>query len=133
MRYPLDNMRFLKLVLITLLLPTLACSAVQPITPDTNAQFIQGQWSYSEDLGGGLASVLTWDFRAGHFTLEGYPPLFQEGDYRVMKSEGDTVILRLVNQSGDLPTDDREIEIILDRGAETLMIDGQGPFHRVNP
>jgi hypothetical protein len=126
-------LRRLALAWCVLILPALACSAVEQVTPDTNAQFIQGQWSYSEDLGGGFASVLTWNFRAGHFTLEGYPPLFQEGDYRVVKSEGDTVILRLVNQSGDLSTDDRDIEIILDRSAETLMIDGQGPFHRVNP
>jgi hypothetical protein len=122
-----------KLVLLSLLFPALACSAVQSITPDTNLQFIQGQWSYSEDLGGGLASVLTWDFRDGRFTLEGYPPLFQEGDYQVVQSAGESVTLRLVNQSGDLSTTDREIEIILDRGAETLLIDGQGPFHRVNP
>lgn len=122
-----------KFTLIILLLPIFACSALRQITPDTNARFIQGQWSYSQDLGGGLASVLTWDFRNGQFTLEGYPPLFQEGDYRVVKSDGDTVTLRLVNQSGDLSTDDREMEIILDRSAETLMIDGQGPFHRVNP
>lgn len=122
-----------KFTLIILLLPIFACSALRQITPDTNAQFIQGQWSYSQDLGGGLASVLTWDFRNGHFTLEGYPPLAQKGDYRVVKSDGDTVTLRLVNQSGDLSTDDREMEIILDRSAETLMIDGQGPFHRVNP
>lgn len=126
-------LRRLALAWCVLVLPTLACSTFAQTAPDTNAQFIQGQWSYSEDLGGGFASVLTWDFRNGHFTLEGYPPLFQEGDYRVVKSEGDIVILRLVNQSGDLPTDDREIEIILDRTAETLMIDGQGLFHRVNP
>lgn len=126
-------MRRLGLVVCLWLLPTLACSAVQAITPDTNALFIQGQWSYSQDLGGGFASVLTWDFRSGHFTLEGYPPLLQEGDYRVVTSEGDSLTLRLVNQSGDLPTDDRDIVILLDRSAETLMIDGQGPFHRVNP
>jgi hypothetical protein len=121
------------LALCILLLPTLACSAVQQIAPDTNAQFIQGQWSYSQDLGGGFASTLTWDFRSGHFTLEGCPPLSQEGDYRVVKSDGDNVTLRLVNQSGDLPTADRDLEIVLNRSDETLMIDGQGPFHRVNP
>lgn len=121
------------LVWLSLILPTLACSAIQQIAPDENLQFIQGQWSYSQDLGEGFASVLTWDFRAGHFILEGYPPLFQEGDYQVVKSDGDTVTLRLVNQSGDLATDEREIEIVLDRNAETLLIDGQGPFHRVNP
>ena len=115
------------------ILPTLACSALQQITPDTTTQFIQGQWSYSQDLGDGFFSNLTWDFRTGHFTLEGYPPLYQEGDYRVLTSDGDNVTLRLINQSGDLPSDDRDLEIVLDRSAETLMIDGQGPFHRVNP
>lgn len=112
-------------VALILALALAGCGAGDP------APALAGRWSLSQDLGGGFSSYLTWGFTGGRFTLEGYPPLRQAGRFRLIAQRENTYRLQLYDQSGDLPTDDRELLVVYDPQADTLLIDGQGPYHRV--
>jgi hypothetical protein len=109
---------------------TLACAT---LGMGDNERFIQGGWSHGTDNGDGHGTYLLLTFTPGYFSMEGYPPLEQRGRYRVVDSRGDTLTLAFTHQSGDLPTDDRELLIVLDRTADTLLIDGGGPYTRSGP
>jgi hypothetical protein len=113
------------------LLLTLFLTACGPTDP--NEKFIQGTWMAAGDLGEGHSWYLEWTFENGKFSVEGYPPLTQTGDYKVTKSEGTTLTLELTNQEGDWPTDDTEIIVIIDPDNQTLTIDNQGPFTKTTP
>ena len=110
-----------------LLAATLACST---LLMGENERFIQGTWTYTIDQGDGHAAYLDVTFTPGFFEMQGYPPLEQSGRYRVVSSDGDTLTLRLTEQEGDLPTDDQDMVIALDRAADQITIDGQGPYWR---
>jgi hypothetical protein len=116
--------------LAMLLFASLACST---LTMGDNERFIQGTWSYGTDNGDGHGTFLNLTFTPGAFKMEGYPPLEQTGRYRVLSAQGDTLSLRLTAQAGDLPTDDRDMVIVLDRAAGTLTVDGGGPYSRSGP
>jgi hypothetical protein len=112
---------------ISLLAATLACAT---LAMGENERFIQGTWTQGTDNGDGHGTYLELRFEAGRFTMQGYPPLEQSGRYRVTGSEGDLLTLELTDQSGDLPTDDREMLLVLDRANDSLMVDGGAPFTR---
>lgn len=101
-----------------------ACAAPDP------APALAGGWTFSQDLGQGFGAYLTWSFAGDRFTLEGYPPLRQEGRFRLIERRDHTYRIQLFAQSGDLPADEREILVVYDPTADTLMIDGQGPYRR---
>jgi hypothetical protein len=120
----------LALPLFLSLAASLGCSTLLMGEPE---RFVQGTWMHATDLGDGHASYLEVNFDTGRFTMDGYPPLHQTGRYRVASSAGDTLTLRLTGQSGDLPTDDRDMVLVLDPAADQLLIDGEGPFTRTEP
>ncbi len=110
--------------LAILLIPLLvACGPADP-----NEKFIQGTWTASGAIDDGHAWFLDWTFKDGSFEVTGYPPLHQTGKYQIVSSDGDTLTLKLTDQQGDWPTDDREMTIFIDTANETLKIDNQGPF-----
>ena len=111
-----------------LILATLACNTMLPLDP--NERMLQGSWAQTRDQGEGHTSYLKWTFDHGRFEVDGYPPLHQTGRYRLMKSEGSTLVLQLYDQSGDWPVDEREIEIVLNSDGQSLTIDGEEPFQR---
>lgn len=113
--------------LTLLLAASLACST---LLMGEQERFVQGTWTHAADLGDGHASYLEVTFAAGRFTMDGYPPLHQTGRYRVDSASGDTLTLHLTAQAGDLPTDDRDMVIVLDQAADQLLIDGEGPYSR---
>jgi hypothetical protein len=100
---------------------------------DPNDQYIQGAWQAAGDLGEGHSWYLKWTFKNGTFSVDGYPPLTQTGNYRVKSSIGSALTLELTNQKGDWPTDDRTITVLIDKGSNTMTIDNQGPFSRTDP
>lgn len=95
----------------------------------TGEDFIQGAWRLTGD-NDGHAWFLEWTFYNGRFNLKGYPPLYQEGKYRVIKTEGDRLTLELYDLKGNSGVDDRKIEVAIDKKRETLMIDDKGAFKR---
>lgn len=109
-----------KIVIIALFLTILGGCAPRL---GSDANFF-GTWKDEERLPDGFASYLQWTFkRNSTFKLEGYPPLIQEGKFRVEKIEGNKVTLFLFEQKGDLPTEDRLLPLVV--GNNTLTIDGQ--------
>jgi hypothetical protein len=92
-------------------------------------KFIQGTWQLRGE-NDGHAWFLEWTFDQGKFNLKGYPPLYQEGKYRIVKTEGNKMTLELYDQQGNFGTENRRIEVISDKSKDTLMIDDKGPFTR---
>ena len=119
--------RLLPLVAIALLLFSFVAAAYS--AKKTNEDFIQGMWRLTGEQGG-HGWYLEWTFDHGRFDLKGYPPLAQEGKYRIIKADGDKLTLELYDQKGNFGTENSRIEIVLDKKKDTLMIKDQGPFKR---
>jgi len=121
-----------------LLLLVILLAASFPVASQTTAsgdEEIQGTWYLSgqvKDRNGqpGLSWFLEWTFDQGKFNLSGYPPLHQEGSYRIIQREGKRLTLELYDQQGNFGTDTSRIEIIIQKNKDRLMIKGQGPFKR---
>ena len=92
--------------------------------------FIHGTWRAA---GGDRirAWFLEWTFADGVFKQAGYPPILQEGKYRIIRADGDRVTLELYEQKGNFGTENRQIEILLDKPANRLAIDGMKNFLRI--
>ena len=98
--------------------------------PDSDEKQIQGAWRLTGS-NGRHAWFLEWTFEQGKFTLKGYPPLYREGSYRIIKTEGSKLTLELYDQKGNFGTENSQIEIVIDKDKDKLKIKGQGPFSRV--
>lgn len=119
------TLRF-RTTLILFIIPLLvACNLSNP-----QEKYIRGTWRASGSLDETHAWYLDWTFSDGTFEVQGYPPLQQTGNYEVVSSDEENITLKLTNQQGDWPTDDREITILIDTVNETLTVDNQGPFTR---
>jgi hypothetical protein len=100
---------------------------------DADLDFIQGNWrAEGADPSGRHGWFQTWTFDQGKFKHEGYPPLLQEGSYRLLKKDKNKLTLELYEQSGTFGTENSQIEIIINKSKGILTIKGQGPFKRVN-
>ena len=101
---------------------------------DANDDSIQGTWHLSGQVdskdGHGFSWFLEWTFDHSKFNLSGYPPLHQEGRYRIVKTEGNKLTLELYDQRGNFGTENSQIEIVVDKEKDTLTIKDQGPFTR---
>ena len=103
-----------------------------------NAKFIEGTWRLDGQLpsGGkspGMSWFLEWTFVGGTFVQQGYPPLRQEGRYRIVADRENTVTLELHDQRGTFGANDRKLEIVIDREGRRLKIQGKEGFKRIEP
>ena len=119
--------RLFPLVAIALILFSAAGHASS--TGKSNEDFIQGTWRLTGE-NGGHAWFLEWTFDRGRFDLKGYPPLAQYGKYRIIKTDDNKLTLELYDQKGNLGTENSQLEVVVDKKKDTLMIKGQGPFKR---
>ncbi len=104
-------------------------------TENSGESAIQGTWYLEGQVRDrnnqpGLSWFLEWRFEQGRFNLAGYPPLHQEGSYRIIRTEGNHLTLELYDQQGNFGTDTSRIEIVIQKNKDRLMIKGQGPFKR---
>jgi hypothetical protein len=120
----------MKIILSLLLIALVGVSTVRAHVTDSDERQIQGTWRL-EGSSGGHSWFLEWTFAEGRFTLKGYPPLFQEGSYRITKTGAGRLTLALYDQKGNFGTENSEIEIVIDTRKDKLKIKGQGPFSRV--
>jgi hypothetical protein len=125
----------MKTILLLIFISLVVSFPVASSVRDVNDDAIQGVWYLSgqvTDKNGkpGLSWFLEWRFDQGKFNLSGYPPLHQEGSYRITKTEGNKLTLELYDQKGNFGTDNSQIEIIVDKEKDELQIKGQGPFTR---
>jgi hypothetical protein len=122
----------------------LAAFALTGCKADPNEEFIQGQWYDNNDhlanIPAESAQESFWYFDNKTFETYGccFTPMSFSGYYRILKSEGDILLLELYNlkgqnQSGPYSsTDTMPLEIEIDRQADTIQI-GSDPFTRVSP
>ncbi len=116
----------MKLFLSLAVAALLAC----PPAAGENENFMQGTWRLSGTSDATHGWFLEWTFDRGSFTLEGYPPLRQEGKYRVLSDQGNKLSLELYDQQGNFGTDNSQLEIVVDKEQEALKIKDRGPFKR---
>lgn len=116
------------LLLTVLLLSFSSFAARAPVHPQE--RFLQGSWRLDGSDEKKNSWFLKWTFDMGSFTLEGYPPMHQEGSYQILDVNGDKVTLELYDQKGTFGSEKSKIELVLDKKKDTLMIKGQGPFTR---
>ena len=94
-------------------------------------KFIQGTWrATGTDPSGRHAWFQEWTFTDGKFKETGYPPLEQSGSYRVLKAERNKLTLELYDQDGTFGTENRQLEIVINKRRATLRIGTVGPFRR---
>ncbi|MCJ7550088.1 MAG: hypothetical protein MUQ30_10440 [Anaerolineae bacterium] len=115
----------------------LLLAAVAVGCTDRNAAFIQGDWFFGAPGVGGITrqtSVHTdWNFDDGalvaHSCCDNRPGM--SGHYRIVESEEDSLVLELFNTEGAGVEDGYQVQIVIDRAAEALSIQGVGPFLRM--
>ena len=98
-------------------------------TTGESEKFIQGTWRVTGE-NGGYGWFLEWTFVDGNFKQLGYPPIVQEGKYKVLRADGDRLTLELYEQKGTFGEQNRELQISLDRQANQLTISGTKGFTR---
>ena len=104
---------------------------------DRNEVYVQGDWFFSAPGVGGITpatSVHTyWNFDDGAVVAQSCfedRPGFS-GHYRVVESEGGSLVLELFDVEGAGAADAYYVQIVIDRVAEALSIQGVGPFSRM--
>jgi hypothetical protein len=99
-------------------------------TMNETEQYIQGAWRTAG--GDGIRAWFSeWTFANGSFKQTGYPPIVQEGKYRVASVADDRITLTLYDQKGTFGDEERELQILLDKEAKQLTISGMKGFSRV--
>jgi len=106
------------------------------ISAQDHETFIQGKWrlegEFPKDKSGrSRVWFLEWTFADVTFLQIGYPPIKQEGKYRIIKHVENTLTLELYEQKGNFGTKDRQIEIVIDEKNKRLKIAQQDGFSRV--
>ena len=115
----------MKFLLPLALVALVAC----PFAAGENEKLMQGTWRLTGSTGT-HGWFLEWTFDQGRFNLDGYPPLHQEGKYRVLKEEGAKLTLEFYEQRGNFGTENSQLEVVVDKDKDALTIKGQGPFKR---
>lgn len=120
----------MKLILSLFFIALAGISSAAASAPEADEKQIQGTWRI-EGSNNGHSWFLEWNFEQGKFTLKGYPPLYQEGSYKIVNTDGNKLTIELYDQKGNFGTEKSRIEIVINKAKDTLKIKGQEPFARV--
>lgn len=120
----------MKLILSLFFIALAGISSAAASAPEADEKQIQGTWRI-EGSNNGHSWFLEWNFEQGKFTLKGYPPLYQEGSYKIVNTDGNKLTIELYDQKGNFGTEKSRIEIVINKATDTLKIKGQEPFARV--
>lgn len=119
-----------------ILLFSIACSSIFGLMHSENEKFIQGKWQvageHKSDKGADQTWFLEWEFENGRFKQNGYPPILQEGNYKVFEDSKETLKLKLFKQKGTFGDNDSDLIIVIDKENNKLMIDGKDGFTKTN-
>ncbi len=101
-------------------------SSLVACLPATSSQdFLLGAWLRSERIASGFTSFVRWEFRVdGTFVQTGYPELRQQGRYQILEERNDLLKVRFFEQSGTFGTDDRELQVQLNRTRDEIIVAG---------
>lgn len=93
--------------------------------------FLQGKWRAAGDHGNGHIWFLEWTFDDGKFKQNGYPPILQEGKYKIISVEKGKITLELFEQKGTFGERTKTIDILIDSQTKLLKIWQMENFSRV--
>ncbi len=107
---------------------------------DPNEAFIQGTWSYRNEhlapIVGESDLVTTWAFDRGAYAFSACCMNIntqETGHYRIIKSEGDVLILELFQlRIGASDDDRRQVRVTVEHETDSVRIAGAGPFTRLS-
>jgi hypothetical protein len=123
-------------LLFLLFLSACSHSQVEPTTAPAVKKLddapIQGTWEVQIPGGPMGGGIIQWRFEHGVYTLTGYPALSGTGKYKVARADGVNLSLEFSEQTGDM-SQFNTMEIVVDQSAQTLMLKGQGPYHKIKP
>ncbi|MCP4421621.1 MAG: hypothetical protein GY805_33835 [Chloroflexi bacterium] len=92
-------------------------------------QFIQGEWSFSEEIDEGFHASYSYIFEDGTVRFSGYPPLQWNGRYRILSTKNSSITLELYDlEDEDGAFDNYTIDLTIDPEETTLLIGTKGPF-----
>ncbi|HEY0546216.1 MAG TPA: hypothetical protein VGC91_12620 [Pyrinomonadaceae bacterium] len=123
----------MKTLLLIFILALAGVSSGSAPVQSASERMMQGTWLLE---GGGEKNTprwyLEWTFDdKGKFSLNGYPPLHQEGSYRIIKSKDNALTLELFDQKGNFGTSKSQMQVVVDGKQDRLTIKDKGPFRRV--
>ena len=138
-------MRSRKIQFVLLILLTIFSLTLTGCKKDPRVTFIQGIWYYKDahlaNIPGESAQVTNWEFDNGFFAI--YTCCFVKanysGYYSVMERDDNKLVLEMFNlkgQAGGLvfhKGDTLGAVLKIDEEADTLLINGDGPYTRVTP
>lgn len=105
-------------------------SSNEPRTMSDVEKYIQGTWR-ADGENDRHRWFLEWNFDNGKFKQTGYPPIFQEGKYKIINVADGKITVELFDQKGNFGSERRTIVIVTDPEEEKLMISGTNGFSRV--
>lgn len=100
------------------------------MTTSQAEDFIQGKWRTAGE-NGGHAWFLEWNFDGGKFKQVGYPPILQEGKYKITKVGNGKIFLELFEQKGTFGEETKTVEIVIDSQTKLLNIEQMKGFSKV--
>lgn len=83
-------------------------------------EYLQGTWRAAGETPDRHTWFLEWTFKDGRFKQMGYPPITQQGKYRVVGSDANKLTIELFDQDGTFGTEPQKIEISADAGRLTI-------------
>jgi hypothetical protein len=72
---------------------------------------LQGTWRTAGETPDRHTWFLEWTFKDGRFKQVGYPPITQEGRYRIVESSSNSLMIELYDQDGTFGKEPQQIEI----------------------
>lgn len=102
-------------VLLTFAVLPLSCRAM-----GSGEAFLQGTWHHSGTLdpdspNGGFSYFIEHAFHKGKYVKKGYPPIYEEGSYRVTEDGNDRVVLEITIKTESGETNKSTMTLTLDR------------------
>ena len=124
----------MKLLFAFILLFAIACSSIFGLMNSDNESFIQGKWQIAgesiSDKSAEKSNLIEWKFENGKFSQIGFSAVMKQGRYKVLEDHHNILKLKLYNQKGKIGNKSLELEIVVDKQNERLIIDGKSEFSK---
>lgn len=125
----------MKLLSAIILLFAIACSGIFGLMNSDNESFIQGKWQIAgesiSDKSLEKTKPIEWKFENGKFSQIGFSTVLKKGRYKILEDHNNILKLKLYNQKGKFGKKRTELEIVVDKKNERLIIDGKREFSKI--